>query len=447
MQSNMLQKFKKHLDTRFSFLKNKKVLIACSGGVDSVVLSFLLKKSGFKIGLAHCNFSLRGKESDGDETFVMDWADKLSIPVFTETFDTKEFASDHKVSTQMAARELRYHWFAEILKDFKYDYVATGHHADDDLETFFINLSRGSGLQGLTGIPAENETIIRPLLPFSRSEIVAFAEENRLQWREDSSNASTDYLRNKLRHDVIPEYKNATEGVLQNFQKTQKYLKDSQALIKDYMALVYNLAVTENFDGYTLHIEKLKELPHTDAVLYQLLNPFGFTDWPAVSELLEAQSGKQVFSSTHRLLKDRNVLLLTKITSEKKPDTSNDDKDEILIKKNTKKIEYPVPMEFNPIDKIGYIDNSVVYVDNNKLKYPLKLRKWRKGDAFQPFGMKGKKKISKFFKDERLSLVAKEKIWLLCSNSEIIWVLGYRADERFRVTSKTTDILKITLKN
>ncbi|RFN58487.1 tRNA lysidine(34) synthetase TilS [Marixanthomonas ophiurae] len=436
----MLQKFKEHLGTHFSFLKEKKILIACSGGVDSVVLSFLLKKSGFNIGLAHCNFSLRGKESDGDETFVIDWADKLSIPIFTETFDTKEFAKDHKFSTQMAARELRYHWFNEILKDFKYDYVATGHHADDDLETFFINLSRGSGLQGLTGIPDINETVIRPLLPFSRPEIVAFAEENTLKWREDSSNTSTDYLRNKLRHDVIPEYKNAVEGVLQNIQKTQKYLKDSQDLIEDYMALVYNLAVTENFDGYTLHIEKLQELPHTEAVLYQLLHPFGFTDWPVVSELLKAQSGKQVFSSTHRLLKDRNVLLLTKITSKER-------KQEILIKKSTKKIESPLQMELNPIDKIGYIDNSVIYVDEDKLQYPLKLRKWRKGDIFQPFGMKGKKKLSKFFKDEKLSLVAKEKLWVLCSDSEIIWIIGHRADERFKVTSKTTDILKITVKN
>ena len=169
----MLQEFREHIKTNFSFLNGKKILIACSGGVDSVVLSFLLKKSGFKIGLAHCNFSLRGKESDGDETFVVDWADRLSIPVFTETFDTKEFAKDHKLSTQMAARELRYQWFAEILKDFEYDYIATGHHADDDLETLLINLSRGSGLQGLMGIPAINKTVIRPLLPFSRSDFIS----------------------------------------------------------------------------------------------------------------------------------------------------------------------------------------------------------------------------------------------------------------------------------
>ena len=254
----MLQAFQEHLTDQFSFLKDKKILVACSGGVDSVVLSYLLKKSGFSIALAHCNFSLRGSESDADENFVIDWADKLSIPVFTETFDTKEFAKDNKLSTQMAARELRYHWFSEILKDFNYDYVATGHHADDDLETFFINLSRGSGLQGLTGIPKVNKTIVRPLLKFSRDEILQYATKNKLKWREDSSNAGTDYLRNTLRHKVIPEYKKATEGLMQNVQKTQKYLQDSQHLIEDYMALVYNLAITENFDGYTLHIEKLK---------------------------------------------------------------------------------------------------------------------------------------------------------------------------------------------
>ncbi|PVW15716.1 tRNA lysidine(34) synthetase TilS [Marixanthomonas spongiae] len=442
----MLTPFKTHIDANFSFLKGKKLLIACSGGVDSVVLSFLLKKLGFNIGLAHCNFSLRGKESDGDETFVIDWADKLSIPVFVETFDTKVFAKDHKLSTQMAARELRYQWFAEILRNFKYHYVATGHHADDDLETFFINLSRGSGLQGFTGIPEINETIIRPLLPFSRSDIVAFAEENNLKWREDSSNTSTDYLRNKLRHDVLPEYKKATENLLSSFQKTQNYLKDSQDLIEDYMALVYKLAVTENVDGYTLHIEKLQELPHTKAVLYQLLHPFGFTDWPAVSDLLHAQSGKQVFSNSHRLVKDREELLLTKIASnENQPDNTTERK-EILIQKNTSEISRPLHMEFHPIDRIGTIDSSVIYVDEKKLIYPLTLRKWREGDVFQPFGMKGKKKLSKFFKDEKLSLVAKEKIWVLCSDSEIIWVVGYRADDRFKVSPETTNILKIRVK-
>ena len=186
-------------------------------------------------------------------------------------------------------------------------------------------------------------------------------------------------------------------------------------------------------------LKNLRELPHTDALLYQLLHPFGFTDWVATSELLEAQSGKQLFSETHRLVKDRNVLLLTKIDSE-------EEKEEILIKKSTKKIEYPFTMEFNPIDKMGYIDNSVIYVDSDTFQYPLKLRKWRKGDAFQPFGMKGKKKLSKFFKDEKLSLVAKEKIWVLCSDSKIVWIIGYRADERFKVTPKTKQIVKISVK-
>ena len=436
----MLQTFQKNLNLQFAFLKDKKVLVACSGGVDSIVLSLLLKKSGISIGLAHCNFSLRGKESDADESFVIDWADRLSIPVFTETFDTKTFAKDNKLSTQMAARQLRYQWFSEVMKDFDYQYIATGHHADDDLETFFINLSRGTGLQGLTGIPEIHNAIVRPLLSFSREEIVQFATHNNLSWREDSSNAKTDYLRNKLRHDVIPEFKNATEGVLQNFKKTQQFLNDSQHLIEDYIALVYNLAVTENFDGYTLHLQKLKELPHTEALLYQLLHPFGFTDWEAVSELLEAQSGKQIFSETHRLLKDRNVFLLTKIPSEEK-------KEQFFIQKNTKKIDHPIKLELNPIDKIGYIDSSVIYVDFDTLQFPLKLRKWQKGDTFQPFGMKGKKKISKFFKDEKLSLIAKEQVWLLCSDSKIIWIVGHRVDDRFKVTPSTKNILKISFKD
>jgi len=234
----MLEKLKIHIDTHLSFLQEKKLLVACSGGVDSVVLADLLKKMNFTIALAHCNFSLRGSESDEDETFVIDLADKYSIPIFTETFETERFASEHKMSIQMAARELRYQWFEEIANDFKFDYVLTGHHADDDLETFFINLSRGTGLRGLTGIPEVNDQIIRPLKPFSRNEILEYAKKEKLYWREDSSNRKTDYLRNKIRLEVLPNYKNIGDTVVKSFQKTQDNLLASQSLVEDYMALI-----------------------------------------------------------------------------------------------------------------------------------------------------------------------------------------------------------------
>ena len=433
----MQEEFSTHINKNLSFLKESKLLIACSGGLDSVVLASLCKSLNLDFALAHCNFSLRGKESDGDEEFVMSLAEKYSVPVFTETFDTKKYAKDKKLSTQMAARELRYNWFEEILKDFEYDYLLTAHHADDDLETFLINLSRGSGLRGLTGINTINDKIVRPLLSFNRQTILKHAKETGLYWREDSSNQQTDYLRNNLRLNVIPSYKESVKSLLPNFQKTIANLRASQSLVEDYMALVYNLCIEEVSEGYKINLTKLKELPNTDALLYELLFPFGFTAWDDISELMEAQSGKLVVSGSHRLIKNRNDLILTEIPSEM-------EKNEIFISEDKKKIDFPLKLQLTPIDKMGYTDKNTIYVDNDKLTYPLKLRKWREGDIFQPFGMKGKKKLSKFFKDEKLSLVAKEKIWILTSLDKIVWIVGYRPDERFKVDTATTNILKIT---
>lgn len=436
----MLQKLENHIANHFSFLKGKKLLIACSGGVDSVVLASILHELQYTIGLAHCNFSLRGKESDGDEVFVMNLAGKLDIPIFSETFDTKAYAKEHKLSTQVAARELRYTWFEQLLQGFKYDYVLTGHHLDDDLETFLINLSRGTGLKGLTGIPDVNNTIVRPLLIFGSEEIVSYAKKNNLYWREDSSNKSVDYLRNKLRIETIPKYKEAAPGLLQSFQKSRNFLENSQQLVDDYMVLVSNLVITEFSEGYQIAIKKLQELPNTAALLFELLHPFGFTDFPSLLELLTAQSGKQVFSSSHRLLKDRDLLLLTE-----NPGSASDKEEvsEFVITENQTKIDKPIPLEFNPTQGIGDITKNTVYVDKDKLNYPLKLRRWHKGDVFQPLGMKGKKKLSKFFKDEKLSLVAKEKIWILCSGNEIVWIVNYRLNDRFKVQDTTNKILKI----
>src|SRR5690606_33402424 len=402
--------------------------------MDSVVLTHLMKTAGFEIALAHCNFSLRGKESDGDEMFVIGLANKFEIPVFAETFDTKKFASEHKVSTQMAARTLRYNWFEEILKDFKYDFLLTAHHLDDDLETFFINLSRGTGLNGLTGIPKKNEKIIRPLLNFSREEILKYAEENNLKWREDSSNKKADYLRNKLRLDVLPQFKETNDSLLKNFQKTQQNLQSTQNLIEDYMGLIYKLVITETADSYKINIAKLKELPHNAELLYELLNGFGFTEWDDVSNLLDAQTGKQVFSKTHRLLKNRDELLLTEINSEKI-------EEEFFVSENG--IDSPINLKIEVSKSIGETEKNLIFVASEKLIFPLKLRKWQKGDSFQPFGMKGKKKLSKFFKDEKIPLSEKDKTWLLLSDEKIVWVIGYRMDDQFKVTENTKEILRI----
>lgn len=431
----MLSQFKKHIDENFSFLKEKKLLIACSGGVDSVVLTHLIKNLNFEMALAHCNFSLRGKESDGDEMFVIGFANKLNIPVFAETFDTHKFADDHKISTQMAARTLRYTWFDEVLNNFKFDYLLTAHHLDDDLETFFINISRGTGLSGLTGIPKQNERFIRPLLNFSRDQIESYAKTNKLQWREDSTNQKADYLRNKLRLDVIPQFKETNETLLKNFQKTQHNLNAAQNLIEDYMALIYKLVVSETSEAYKINITKLIELPHIDALLYELLKNFGFTEWTDVSNLLNAQTGKKVFSKTHLLLKNRDELVLTKITSDKI-------NEQFLVSKEG--ISKPITLKLETTKYIDESGKNIIYVDADTLNFPLTIRKWKTGDSFQPFGMKGKKKLSKFFKDEKLSLNEKDKTWILLCDEKILWVIGYRMDDCFKVTETTSKILKIT---
>lgn len=429
----MIFNFEEYIISNFSYLVGKKLLIACSGGLDSVVLTHLMKEAGFEISLAHCNFSLRGKESDGDEMFVIGLAKQMNISVFAETFDTHKFAEEHKVSTQMAARTLRYNWFDEILINFKFDFLLTAHHLDDDLETFFINLSRGTGLNGLTGIPKKNNKIIRPILDFSREEILQYAEKNNLKWREDSTNQKSDYLRNKLRLEVLPKFKETNETVLKNFQKTQKNLQASRHLIEDYMSLIYKLVVSEAKDSYKINIQKLKELPHTDELLYELLNGFGFTEWQDISNLLNAQTGKQIFSKTHQLLKNRKELILSEIIL-------NELIEEFLISKEG--ITTPIQLKIEASKYIGETEKNLIYVSAEKLKFPLKLRKWRSGDSFQPFGMNGKKKLSKFFKDEKIPLTEKDKIWLLLSEDKIVWVIGYRMDDCFKVTENTKKILQ-----
>ena len=431
----MLTNFKKHIEENFSFLKGKKSLIACSGGVDSVVLTHLIKNLNLEIALAHCNFSLRGEESDGDEQFVVALAENLDVPIFSETFDTHKYADEQKVSTQMAARTLRYNWFEEILSNFSYDYLLTAHHLDDDLETFFINLSRGTGLNGLTGIPKKNQKVVRPLLNFSREEIVDYAEANKLKWREDSTNQKTDYLRNKLRLEVIPQFKETNENLLKNFKKTQDNLIASQNLIDDYMSLVYKLVISKKSDSYHLNIQKLRELPHTEELLYELLKDFGFTEWNDVSNLLDAQTGKQVLSKTHRLLKNRDELILTEVVI-------NPIDEEYLVTEEG--ISAPIKLEIEQSIAIGETEKNTIYLDAEKLNFPLKLRKWRKGDSFKPFGMGGSKKLSKFFKDEKLSATEKEKIWVLVDKNEVVWVVGKRMDDTYKVTQKTEKIIKIT---
>lgn len=435
----MEKAFKNLIKSRFPFISYSRLLLAVSGGVDSVVLTHLCHEAKLDFALAHCNFNLRGEESDGDEAFVSDLADALDVEVHIENFDTEKYASERRISIQMAARDLRYDWFEQLRQTLHFDYILTAHHANDNLETFLINLIRGTGPEGLTGISAENQKIIRPLLQFSRREIETYARKNNLKWREDSSNASDKYMRNKIRHQIVPVMEEINPQLLDSFAKTQRHLRESLDLVEDYISLLYTKVVEKNDYGYELDVEFLKKVPNPKQILYQLLKSFGFTEWNDVYDLLEAQSGKVVYSDTHRLIRDREKLLLT----EKKKNSSK--KEYVLNEGDNFMLLPPGTFCISETDMVGQASKSCIYVPKRKLQFPLVIRKWEKGDYFYPFGMKGKKKISRFFKDEKFSLPEKENTWLLFSGGEIVWVINHRADDRFAVDEEDKEIFKICI--
>lgn len=435
----MLSNFKNHISSRFPFPEKTKLFLAVSGGLDSMVLLHLFQQLPYEIAVLHCNFQLRGLESFGDQNFIQNYCDQNNIPVFVTQFDTEAFAEDYRLSTQVAARELRYNWFYELLETHKFDYILTAHHADDNLETFIINLSRGTGLDGLIGIPEQNDKIIRPLLPFSRDEILKYAQQNNIEWREDSSNASNKYLRNKIRHDLVPVLKEINPDFLKAFQKTQSYLQESQEMVEDASIMIYQQVAKEAGDEIHFDLNQLKKLPNYKSYLYQWLNEFGFLAWNDIYDLVDGQSGKQVFSAEFRLLKDRTVLIL-------KPFSDVSQNEEYEISESDTEVNYPLKLSLCNVSHITINSNKVIFVDAEKIRFPLILRKWNEGDVFYPFGMNGKsKKVSKLFKDEKLSLIEKEKTWILCSNNQIVWVVGIRQDERFKIENASNKILKIEL--
>lgn len=435
----MFQKFQNHINANFSFLQDKKLLVATSGGMDSMVLVHLFQKLKLNFALAHCNFQLRGKESDGDENFVVDYAKNNNINCFITKFDTSNYSEEHKLSTQVAARKLRYNWFNEILEQKNFDYIVTAHHADDVVETFMINLSRGTGLDGLTGIPSQNGNIIRPMLLFTRKEIAEYVSENNLQWREDSSNASDKYLRNKIRHHIVPVFKEINESFLQSFQNTLDYLNQEQSLVNDAVQMVYEKVVSEEKDQLKINISVLLQYKNYKAYLYQWLHKYGFSAWNDVYNLMESQSGKQIFSEKYILLKDREFLILS---SKEKTDF-----EEIIIHSITEKPNFPLKLTLCNLSDISNQLKSVIFVDENKIQFPLTIRKWKEGDYFYPAGMQGKKKVSKYFKDEKFTLFQKQDAWILESNNQIVWIIGHRPDERFKPTNTTQTTIKLAFNN
>ncbi|WP_158962671.1 tRNA lysidine(34) synthetase TilS [Myroides fluvii] len=438
----MENKFKKHIESNFTELTQYPLLIAVSGGVDSVVLLHLCHRIGLHVAVAHCNFNLRAEDSNLDQQFVTELSAKLKLPFFVKEFDTQRYAVENKVSIQVAAREQRYQWFEEILKLESYSYLLTAHHLDDSMETFFINFSRGTGLEGLLGIPEKTTYIRRPLLVFTREEIEQYAQANQIVWREDYTNAQTKYLRNKIRKNILPVFKEINPQIDQTFQQTIGFLKEAHQMREDASRMMFEKVVLKQGDDLLFPLKELSELSLPKAYLYKWLEPYGFKAWNDIAELEKAETGKKILAEHYCLIKDRGYLLLrlkSKIVEESE--------DTVYLQEN-QTITQPIHLTTTNYDRNKIeltTDPLCAYLDRDKLQFPLLIRKPKKGDYFVPFGMKGTKRISKYVKDEKMTQIEKENIWLLCSGDTIVWIIGNRMDERFKVRNTTTNVLKIKL--
>ena len=431
--------FLNNIEKNFSSLLNNKFIVAVSGGVDSIVLLHLCRNLKLNFVVAHCNFKLRGKESDDDELFVKNLAAKYKISFYSNSFNTKELSNSSNKSVQMIARDLRYSWFNKLSEELGIDYIITAHHIDDSIETFLINLSRGAGINGFLGIPEVNNKINRPLLAFTKDQLKSYALENKILFREDSSNKKKDYLRNQIRLEVIPKLKKINPYLLESFPKTIKKLEQSKSIIADRIAKVLSEVSFKKGEELFFEIESIKNLSNIEAYVYEIFKQYNFTQWDDIVDLLDSQTGKEVVSKTHRLLKNRKYLILTKKVGLQEISTLiNSSKEEIKISAGT--------IIFSKADKIDKKNPYSIFLDSKKLKFPLKVRNVVSGDYFYPFGMDGKKKVSKYLKDQKISKYDKEKTLILeTSKNEIVWLIGMRLDHRFSVTDKTKEILKIEL--
>lgn len=426
----MKSRFLKYITENSLFDKKSKILLALSGGIDSICLADLLVTLNYDVEFAHCNFQLRGIESNQDQHFVKSLSMKYEVPYHTIDFDTKEYALQHKVSHQMAARDQRYVWFEKIRSEISADFIAIAHNSDDNIETFFINIIRGSGIKGLLGIKNKINFIVRPLMFSSRDEIIKYVTNNDLNYREDSSNSSDKYLRNKIRHNLMPLLKEMNPSIGKSISKELSILNNINSVYKETIHKNLNKIIINEDDRIIISKVKLLSLSPLDVYVYEIFSPYGFSDLRNISNTITKGSGKQFFSPTHKLLFDREYIFLSKIIEKETIETS--------IDSSIISIEIPIKMCFCVTHEVDYNDNiNNAYLDFEKLQFPLTIRAWKKGDKFIPLGMSCYKKLSDFFIDIKLSLLDKEKVYLLCSGKDIIWVIGYRIDDRYKVTSKT----------
>lgn len=440
----MVQRLIQFLNHHQILKPNSKILLGVSGGKDSMVMADLFLKSEIQFAIAHCNFSLRHEESDGDELLVHRYAEENNIEFFVRQFNTLEFASINKISIQMAARQMRIQYFEELCKNKSFEYFATAHHQDDAIETFFLNLIRGTGIAGLHGILPRQGISIHPMLFTNRDEIEAYAISNKIAYREDSSNAKTDYTRNKIRQHLLPVF----NSINSSFAKIMEGNIDRLYLTEQ----VYKQKINETLDRLVVETESqilinkiaLQQIDLPEIYLYEFLvkYDFNFSDVTQILESLDGISGKQFFSKSHRLVVDREFLLITKLNE------NTDEQINTTIQETDSYIYYPLELSIQHFirteDFVPDGNPKTAFLDADLLQFPLTIGKWRQGDFFIPLGMKGSKLLSDLFTDLKLSIPQKENVFVLKSFDHIVWVIGYRIDDRYKINPKTKNIVRIT---
>ena len=439
----MLKKFQAFTKKEQLFDKKDKVLLAVSGGRDSMAMAYLFQQAGYTFGIAHCNFQLRGAASDADEALVAAFAKQHSIPYHSIQFNTQAAAKQQKTSTQIVARTLRYDWFEQLRKEHDYDYIATAHHLNDSLETVLYNLTKGCGIRGLHGIPLQQKHIIRPLLFATRKDVNAYVLDQEIPYRDDASNETTKYHRNLIRHKVIPELETINPSLEKTFASTMRNIKDTEILFKE-MIEQYKAKISRTDKGlFYLQKEPIAHHPAKQTILYELLRPYGFNN-SHIEQIFQSyqQVGATFFSPSHQLLIDRTELIIQSIISKKE--------NYIKVKKENKKVIFNnQALSFTIGHKKDYAlkqPPNIALLDYAKLSFPLTLRYWQAGDRFQPLGMQGRsKKLQDYFSDLKLSRFEKEAVLILESGGEICWVVGYRMDERFKILESTEKVFVVHL--
>lgn len=461
-QHQMLQRFLRFIKDQHLFAADSGLVLAVSGGVDSVVLVDLCIKAKLKPVIAHMNFNLRGKESERDEQFVKALATRAGLPLYIKTVDTTAYASANHLSIQVAARQLRYEWFETLRLEIisathatgsaRAAYVVTAHHMDDSVETMLMNLMRGTGIVGLRGILPKQQFIIRPLLCFTKDEILAYASDHDLRWVEDSSNQVDKYTRNYFRNQLIPMLANIFPEVKDNLYHNLGRFNDAAILYREAVDRSIRKLVERKENELHIPILKLKKMIAPQTLLFEILQPFGFTSGEVdqVWKLLDSETGKQVKSSSHRVIKNRNWLIIAAASQKDAAHIVIEADDQSVIFENgqlTIARHERSSMHFRDDNPLIPRDSSaaIAYLDAKKLAFPLLLRKWKPGDYFYPLGMKKKKKIARFLIDARLSKTQKENIRVIESEKKIVWVVGMRIDDRLKLTDATRDVIMITL--